>query len=812
MSLTPAADMVASAGMYRMGEEAIRNGRFPLWNPTLFCGLPMFSSLQYALFVYPPEFIIRVLSYIFGTSSYRVWFFHYWMAGIFMALLARHKGVGLWGSLLAGLAYAFSPQLIVLVDVGHGSKLMAMTYLPLIWLMLERLKDKPSLGRAIGLGGVTAIEILALHPQVAAYGAITIGLFFLYYGLVPLGKKLLKSERGATGKANLVRGELGLLGYGSIGLMLAILLSAILWVSVLDYARFSIRGATSPAGAIGGGVNWEYATGWSFHPIESLSYLFPKFFGFANETYWGTVGTPDGTPFTHNPMYFGIGVLALALLAMITLPKERWGFPLTLAVISWVLSFGRYLPLIYKPLYLYLPLFNKFRAPVMGQVLLLLSMALMAGLGWQALCTSHSAIPDERRKRVQAILKYGAGISAGLILFTIILGTNGYSLYQAFSQFVKSGVNERILRSAWEIAMPDIIRSLVLLLIMGGFALAVMQRGGAVRRVWGVGAVGLLLIDLLPISYRLVHFVPSSTVQDVLREEGIVRYLKKEEGPFRLHSLDTGYKPINWWSYHGIAVTTGYFGAKMADYQAFMEAFGLDQPPPNSWITLHKYPKVIDLLNSRFLITSYPIEMITEELEKQGYGAAARKPSEWRLEVTGRELKPGRGPFLYRNLQSLSRVRIVGEYQIIKEREATFAAMKNPYWDPSRLVLLDRKPQPEPDPQVQGSAQIVSYQNEEVVVATHLNAPGVLILADSYYPSGWKAYINGKEVEILRAYGVLRAVALPSGSHQVVFRFRPPLFYTGLILSLAGLAAIIGYGVIRWRKIFSKRGPNNNPS
>jgi len=165
MGLAPAADMIAAAGMYKMGEEAIKSGHFPLWNPTLFCGLPMFASLQYALFCYPPEFIIRALSYIFGTGNYRIWLFHFLLAGIFMYLLVRHYGGGRLAAWLAGVAYAFSPQIIVLAEVGHGSKLMAMTYLPLIWLTLDRLRIKPSVGRAALLGAVFAVEILALSDS-----------------------------------------------------------------------------------------------------------------------------------------------------------------------------------------------------------------------------------------------------------------------------------------------------------------------------------------------------------------------------------------------------------------------------------------------------------------------------------------------------------------------------------------------------------------------------------------------------------------------------------------------------------------------
>jgi uncharacterized membrane protein YfhO len=46
-------------------------------------------------------------------------------------------------------------------------------------------------------------------------------------------------------------------------------------------------------------------------------------------------------------------------------------------------------------------------------------------------------------------------------------------------------------------------------------------------------------------------------------------------------------------------------------------------------------------------------------------------------------------------------------------------------------------------------------------------------------------------MELLRADGYFRAVALPAGSHRVVFRYRPLSFYAGAAISLAALGVIL---------------------
>jgi hypothetical protein len=65
---------------------------------------------------------------------------------------------------------------------------------------------------------------------------------------------------------------------------------------------------------------------------------------------------------------------------------------------------------------------------------------------------------------------------------------------------------------------------------------------------------------------------------------------------------------------------------------------------------------------------------------------------------------------------------------------------------------------------------------------------GYAVLNESYAP-GWHAWMDGKPVPILRAYGLFMAVpAAESGFHRLDFRYEPGGFRLGLFLSLIGLA------------------------
>ncbi|HID54854.1 MAG TPA: hypothetical protein EYP41_22800 [Anaerolineae bacterium] len=73
------------------------------------------------------------------------------------------------------------------------------------------------------------------------------------------------------------------------------------------------------------------------------------------------------------------------------------------------------------------------------------------------------------------------------------------------------------------------------------------------------------------------------------------------------------------------------------------------------------------------------------------------------------------------------------------------------------------------------------------------------MLADTYYP-GWRAQVDGVDTAMYRANSVVRATAVPAGTHTVVFSFLPLDFVAGAIISgltllLAG--SLLFYG---WRK------------
>jgi hypothetical protein len=141
-----------------------------------------------------------------------------------------------------------------------------------------------------------------------------------------------------------------------------------------------------------------------------------------------------------------------------------------------------------------------------------------------------------------------------------------------------------------------------------------------------------------------------------------------------------------------------------------------------------------------------------------------------------------------------SRLSFVGAFRVEPDAAKAWSRAARGETDWSREVLLERAPLPPLPPPRPGRPTLVARLAEDlperVVAEMTSDSAGLLVLADLFYP-GWSAEVDGHRAEILRADGVFRAVALPPGSHRIVFRYRPLSVWIGGALSAAALLSIL---------------------
>jgi hypothetical protein len=148
------------------------------------------------------------------------------------------------------------------------------------------------------------------------------------------------------------------------------------------------------------------------------------------------------------------------------------------------------------------------------------------------------------------------------------------------------------------------------------------------------------------------------------------------------------------------------------------------------------------------------------------------------------------GATLYRLPDALGRAWVVPSARQVSPDEM-LTVLADPGFDSAAEVLLETPvtiPQ-SPIPNLQSLA--LQDTPNRVTIRAALDAPGYLVLADTWYP-GWRAMVDGEPAELLRANYAFRAVRLEAGEHSVEMVYHPTSVFVGGGLSLV---AVIGIAV-----------------
>ena len=166
-----------------------------------------------------------------------------------------------------------------------------------------------------------------------------------------------------------------------------------------------------------------------------------------------------------------------------------------------------------------------------------------------------------------------------------------------------------------------------------------------------------------------------------------------------------------------------------------------------------------------------------------------------RIENNARPFKEIDGPAFsyYLNQKSLD---IHGLYNSViiaddkKAREIIFnTALFDPY---SQLVLssddADMKIMSQQKrTRKKGDVKVLKYEDNHQIMEVFIDNPCYLSVAQTFYP-GWKAWVDGKQVKIIRANYAFCAIKLSEpGKHRISFKYIPTDFRVGLWISISSL-------------------------
>ncbi len=361
----------------QFGFDELKKGHLALWNPYLYCGEPFFGGFQSAL-LYPPNWLFMVLPLPFAVNLSIV--LHVFMAGWFTYLWAGNRGARWESALVVSFSFMWGGAYFLHLVPGHLSNLCAMVWIPLIFMAVDRYRDKRDVF-SLGIGmAALALQVFSGHIQ------------YVYYTLLALSLYILMDLSGVKRKTSYLCG-LGLMFSG------ALLLSAVQLFAGWDAAFESARGGT---------MTMDYVNAADLTPERLWCLFMPNLYGDWN-SYWG------GGLFWEGGLATGLTVFSAALFALFRSehPQKRtFGF---LGLILILLAIGKRGPLL--PFFFrFVPLFSHFRGIGKFNILISLCLAALAVMGLDEVMNHPPSMEKFHKLLLGACVSFlGLGLVIGLI-------------------------------------------------------------------------------------------------------------------------------------------------------------------------------------------------------------------------------------------------------------------------------------------------------------------------------------------------------------------------------------------------------------
>lgn len=764
---------------------AQESGETPRWTGSLFSGMPTFQISP----SYSSNAPLKALQHVYNlwlVSPVSLVFIM--MLGFYILLLTLN--VRWYLAAFGAIAYAFSSYFFIIIAAGHIWKFITLAYIPpTIAGVILAYRGRYLLGGALAaLFG--ALQIMSNHVQMSYYFLFVICAVVVAYGVEHYRAHTMPRFFKATGVL-------------VVAALLAVGANASNLYHTYKYSKESMRGGhtelTSPdadkSKPAGNGLDKEYITQWSYGKMETLTLLIPDSKGGASgplaeneraikaadpqlrpylsqvDRYWGD------QPFTAGPVYVGALIFFLFVLGcFIVRTPLKWAL-LVVTILTIMLSWGKNMMWLTDWFIDYFPMYNRFRTVSSILVVAEFCMPLLAVLALKKIFDDPSILSREKRW-----FYLSGGIVAGIALLAALFPTmfdsflKDYEL-EAAGQPGYAELFAGIAEARQAVFTADAWRSFIIVAL--GFAvLWLLCQKKLNPTVAMIALVVILVGDMYPVNKRYLNsdnFVTPARKTNPFPMTDADRYiLQDKDMNYRVLNAAAGETLASAFSeprtsyYH--KSIGGYHAAKLRRYQDL-----IDRQLVNA------NPAVLNMLNTRYIIQ--PLE-------------------------DGRET-------VVRNPGALGNAWFVSEVKWVDNADAEMAAITD--FDPSHTAVADRRFAREigdkvVPPAVGDTIYETGYKPDELTYRYRSQQGGLAVFSEIYFPWGWQVTVDGKPVDMARVNYVLRAVNLPAGEHEVIFRFDPPSVHTTEAIAYVSLflilAAFVGTGFVAWKR--RKSVPQNS--
>ena len=718
---------------------------FPYWFPNLFSGMPSYGGYIYT----PGDPTKTILNMIFLNRGIKLWFY-FSLSGIGFFILLRLLKISSISCLFGGIVSGITPYSFGLINAGHTNKIIAMAFIPWILASVIYGMNHKSLKSILMISVPTIFQLWSNHPQVVYYTWMMV-VFLWLWNLI----------------SDLRLGEFSLKNNGKqmctifIGLLISLIVVVHPYYHVYEFQKHSNRGAKSvldDTKETSSGTDWNYATQWSFHPKETISFLYPYHYGLQNfptrdmksAAYWGFM------PFTQSTHYLGLIVILFAILgALLRKPDRFESYMWVLSGLVIFVGFGSYFPALYKPLFLLAPFFSKFRIPSMIFILLAISIPYLAAIGLDKLITNE---------KTQIVKKKILWVFGGFIGLTFIFLIFGESIL-SFSSLSDNRFNPAILSQVKDIRKELFNKGIMLALVLSGstFGLSwLFLKGEVNKKIFSTLIVLFSIGDLWVVNNEFLFLKKPEKINLYFRETPLINYLKNDNSHFRIFPVDE--LNSNKYGYWGIQSIGGYRAVKLRHFQDLMDAGGF------------RRPQILNMLNVKYVLTEKKLNspLFSPVINYNG---------------------------LYKNRAVLPRTWFVNNIDNVTDQKTSLQSVLSQSFDPEKAAVITNYSGPEIPESSTGTAKIETLSENEIVITASTSAGGLLILSEIYYKPGWKCKIDGILTDIFQTNHVLRSIFVPEGTHSIKFFYDKSSWYiTRLISRISFLIILFSLIFISWKE------------
>ena len=774
-----------------------KTGHYSFWTNSMFSGMPAYqitgantpstaflNILLQISYLYAPQVLAFIWLYLLG----------------FFILLKAFK-VNTWLSIVGSVAIAFSSYFFIIIEAGHNTKALAIGLLaPIIGGFFLIMRRKYSWG--IILTMLFATIGTMKHVQMTYYIFMLIGvLAFAELWMAIKEKEIKKYFIG--------------LGIFIASLFIGLGTNYVNYKVNDEYIKETMRGGHSELTQNNQdnqqkqqdqqGLDLEYATNWSYGVGETMTLLISNFKGGSSNynvgtnsevyktlisqgvpkrdaenfsknvpTYWGD------QPFTSGSVYVGAIVFFLFVLGVIIV-KTPYKWALLFATIASVmLAWGKNFMPLTELFFNYFPLYNKFRAVSSILIVAEICMPLLGILAVKEILDKKIIKQD----LIKAIYTAG-GITAGICLFFALFGGAMYDFTSSNDAAnlakLPEWLTSAIVAERASMLQSDAFRSFAFILLGAGIIWLFAKN--KIKPTLLIAVLGvLILVDMWTVNRRYLNddsFLPKNTYDNYFKKTPSEEIILQDNDPnFRVFNLATNTFNDARTSYY-LKSAGGYHAAKLRRYQDLIDRH------------LSKLNKgVLNMLNVKyFIVSSNNQEFVISDLETQQVNKPNPKAmgNAWFVDTLLFVNTPDE------EIDALNTINLT----------TTAVADQNIY-NGSFKTILD-KPVTQRD--TNGYIRLTNYTPDVLRYESNSNKDELAVFSEIFYPKDWKAYIDGKPVEIARVNYVLRAINIPAGKHDIRFEFKPDavkkgeiVSWTFIFLMFAITIGLIGYEVVKRRK------------